>query len=207
MSIPGSLNLPAITVCSNNAFVASRVQQQLSPQAQQALGHTFAARFGIVDPHIDMSSLPNQSFWELYGVLIPSVNETFVEYGYKLNYINCEDYINAMHFSEVTCFTFNSYSYMKQHGHLKASATGKNGGFSLVLDTMPDEYFMPSRSGIGFDIYIHNQNVFPNVDGHHFSVGPGQKTNVAITQKRNVRLSTPYFNEECVTSEDVRRSE
>ena len=76
-----------------------------------------------------------------------------------------------------------------------------------VLDAMPHENFVPSQAGIGFDVYIHDQSVFPHTDGHHFAIGPGQQVNVAIEQEKTVRLSRPYFEDDCMSAADVIRNE
>ena len=199
--------MPAITVCNHNAFVRSRVEQHLTPAARAAFNESLLWRLGYDPDSIDFSTLPDTSFWHLFGELSPSVNETFVECTFALAFIDCDEYVRRMYFSEVSCFTFHAYAYTSQHGHLQALAPGKNAGFAMVLDAMPHENFVPSQAGIGFDVYIHDQSVFPHTDGHHFAIGPGQQVNVAIEQEKTVRLSRPYFEDDCMSAADVIRNE
>lgn len=88
------------------------------------------------------------------------------------------------------CFTFNS----KDNGReiLTSDYAGPLMGLSLELNIEQDQYVSSLSNEAGVRVMVHKRGTYPFPEDEGFSIPPGYKSSIGITQTEIIRLPPPH---------------
>ena len=196
------LRFPTLTLCNNNRVHRARMFATF-PEIARAWQHVEFVRAGAASPN------NNTNTSVLYDVNILRVaiatyihrRETFLDCRFAGVSLDCNDCVTTTATSRGHCFSFNSQETIERNGSLISRGAGPAHGAEFILDALPDQYFIPSDTGVGFSLYVHHPDVRFDPDEPGIKLAPGSAFDVTITEEQYSILSTPYNKHDCVGPE------
>jgi hypothetical protein len=142
---------------------------------------------------------------EFLSIMSFSMNETIISMEIAGREVkNIEDYFTTIYTEYGACFMFNSESYIERTGPIYSSRPGPSYGLVFTIDSKIDDRLPTSDAGAsGLLLMIHHPDVYPLMTQRAVHISTNTETYVAINKEIHKKLSKPYSNTECRSSDEI----
>lgn len=208
------MNFPAVTICNLNRMkqefrdcTRNRFSEVGKVPSTDELSHK--------DKHISLYERRSLGFCSNYQKR--NENKSAAKYSFLKDYISLEphytksygyqagDLIIDCSFKGIPCYS-NNFTYFKSMKYgtcfifnkkeidsvlLNVSSVDSNKELDITLNISSDSYANVT-SVVGAQVVVHDPSEYPASEVEGFSISPGFQTTVELTQKREIRLPSPY---------------
>ncbi|KXJ28956.1 Acid-sensing ion channel 4 [Exaiptasia diaphana] len=185
VEVSKSLPFPAVTICNQNMMRKSQIMGTIAQDYLDQLDSLKLSVGGLKQKEVP--SFDVEKMLEKTGHQLTEMVHLCEFTGEKCSAVN--DFTPALSsYSFGLCYTFNANGSSEM-----LVGSGKRQGFTLQLDTQPEEYYGPySYDATGFKVAIHEPGTYHDIDNEGYDVPPGFYTSIRIKRTKTISLKAPY---------------